>query len=93
MIAFSIALLALAAPPDAASAFARLKTLAGSWEAKTDRGAAIRIDYRLVSNGSVLMQSFQPGTDRETITASARGNYDSSVRYIAHGFRVARDLD
>ena len=32
-------------------------------------------------------------TDRETITASARGNYDSSVRYIAHGFRVARDLN
>src|SRR5215813_6342029 len=31
--------------------------------------------------------------DRETITASARGNYDSSVRYIAHGFRVARDLN
>jgi len=32
-------------------------------------------------------------TDRETITASARGSYDSSVRYIAHGFRVARDLN
>jgi formylglycine-generating enzyme required for sulfatase activity len=32
-------------------------------------------------------------TDRETITASARGNYDASVRYIAHGFRVARDLN
>ena len=32
-------------------------------------------------------------TDRETITASARGNYDSAVRYIAHGFRVARDLN
>ena len=32
-------------------------------------------------------------TDRETITASARSNYDSSVRYIAHGFRVARDLN
>jgi formylglycine-generating enzyme required for sulfatase activity len=31
--------------------------------------------------------------DREAITASARGNYDSSVRYIAHGFRVARDLN
>jgi len=32
-------------------------------------------------------------SDRESITASARGNYDSSVRYIAHGFRVARDLN
>src|SRR5262245_56474162 len=32
-------------------------------------------------------------SDRESITASARGSYDSSVRYIAHGFRVARDLN
>ena len=32
-------------------------------------------------------------TDREAISASARGNYDASVRYIAHGFRVARDLN
>jgi formylglycine-generating enzyme required for sulfatase activity len=32
-------------------------------------------------------------TDRESITASARSSYDSSVRYIAHGFRVARDLN
>jgi formylglycine-generating enzyme required for sulfatase activity len=32
-------------------------------------------------------------TDRDSITASARGNYDSSVRYIAHGFRIARDLN
>jgi formylglycine-generating enzyme required for sulfatase activity len=31
--------------------------------------------------------------DREAISASARGNYDASVRYIAHGFRVARDLN
>jgi formylglycine-generating enzyme required for sulfatase activity/outer membrane protein OmpA-like peptidoglycan-associated protein len=31
--------------------------------------------------------------DREAITAAARGNYDASVRYIAHGFRVARDLN
>jgi formylglycine-generating enzyme required for sulfatase activity len=31
--------------------------------------------------------------DREGITAAARGNYDASVRYIAHGFRVARDLN
>ncbi|HEX2115904.1 MAG TPA: SUMF1/EgtB/PvdO family nonheme iron enzyme, partial [Alphaproteobacteria bacterium] len=31
--------------------------------------------------------------ERADITASARNNYDASVRYIAHGFRVARDLN
>ena len=31
--------------------------------------------------------------DREAIASAARGNYDASVRYIAHGFRIARDLN
>ncbi|CAH2604042.1 SUMF1/EgtB/PvdO family nonheme iron enzyme [Rhodovastum atsumiense] len=33
--------------------------------------------------------SFRSG--RDDITVTARGNYDASVRYIANGFRVARD--
>jgi formylglycine-generating enzyme required for sulfatase activity len=35
--------------------------------------------------------SFRNG--RELIASSARNHYDASVRYIAHGFRVARDLN
>jgi formylglycine-generating enzyme required for sulfatase activity len=31
--------------------------------------------------------------DHKAIMAAARGNYDASVRYIAHGFRLARDPD
>jgi formylglycine-generating enzyme required for sulfatase activity len=31
--------------------------------------------------------------ERADITAFSRNNYDASVRYIAHGMRVARDLD
>jgi formylglycine-generating enzyme required for sulfatase activity len=31
--------------------------------------------------------------DREAMASAARGNYDASVRYIAHGFRIARDLN
>jgi formylglycine-generating enzyme required for sulfatase activity len=30
---------------------------------------------------------------REEIASAARGNYDASVRYIAHGFRIARELN
>jgi formylglycine-generating enzyme required for sulfatase activity len=29
----------------------------------------------------------------EEIMPTARGNYDASVRYLANGFRIARDLD
>jgi formylglycine-generating enzyme required for sulfatase activity len=31
--------------------------------------------------------------DHDAIMSAARGNYDASVRYIAHGFRIARDLN
>jgi formylglycine-generating enzyme required for sulfatase activity len=29
--------------------------------------------------------------NRDSITATSRKYYDSSVRYLEHGFRVARD--
>ena len=35
--------------------------------------------------------SFRAGLD--DIMPTARGNYDAPVRYLANGFRVARDLD
>jgi formylglycine-generating enzyme required for sulfatase activity/outer membrane protein OmpA-like peptidoglycan-associated protein len=31
--------------------------------------------------------------DREAIASAARNNYDASVRYLTHGFRIARDLN
>ena len=41
--------------PDAAAAFARLKTLAGEWEAATQMGKA-RLTYELIGNGSALVE-------------------------------------
>ena len=35
--------------------------------------------------------SFRAGID--DIAPTSRGNYDAPVRYLANGFRVARDLD
>jgi formylglycine-generating enzyme required for sulfatase activity len=31
--------------------------------------------------------------DHEAIASAARNNYDASVRYLTHGFRIARDLN
>jgi hypothetical protein len=45
-----------AAPPSAASAFDSLKTLAGTWEAKTPDGKTADTTLRLVSGGSALME-------------------------------------
>jgi formylglycine-generating enzyme required for sulfatase activity len=33
------------------------------------------------------------GSPHDEITVTYRGNYDAPVRYIANGFRVARDID
>jgi len=53
------------------AAFERLKTLAGEWEGtapKTPEGQKVQVAYRVVSNGSVLVESDFPGTQHEMIT-------------------------
>src|SRR5262245_33285590 len=52
-----------AAPSNAAeAAFARLKRLSGEWEAKAPKSygnAVIRLSYRLISDDSVLIETFK----------------------------------
>ncbi|HET9183440.1 MAG TPA: hypothetical protein VFP59_14990 [Candidatus Angelobacter sp.] len=75
-IVFSLLLLgavAVAASPDnnqvdAQTAFAKLKTLAGTWQAQTSKGPA-QVRYELISGGSVLIEhDNMPGHD-EMLTA------------------------
>ena len=54
---------------EAKAAFARLKTLAGSWETRGEgHGHSGKIDYKVTGNGSVVMETFFPGTDHEMIS-------------------------
>jgi hypothetical protein len=41
---------------DSAGAFARLKTLAGDWEAKTDSMGTVRLNYELIAGGTALVE-------------------------------------
>lgn len=75
-IAFSLLLLgavAVAASPenkqvDAQTAFSRLKTLAGTWQAESAKGPA-QVRYELIAGGSVLIEhDNMPGHD-EMLTA------------------------
>lgn len=43
---------------DAATAFARLKSLAGDWEAKKQNGGAARVQYEVISGGSAVLERF-----------------------------------
>lgn len=49
-------------------AFARLRSLAGSWEATSPKGSTIQVSYRLVANESVLIEDWMPGTNLATLT-------------------------
>jgi hypothetical protein len=49
-------------------AFQKLKSLAGEWEAKTPKGSALHVSYRLVSRESVLVETWAPGSKGETLT-------------------------
>lgn len=52
----------------AADGFMRMQELLGSWEAKTPRGAIIKVSYRMVSKGSALVESYLMPSGDETLT-------------------------
>jgi hypothetical protein len=45
--------------------FDQIKTLAGEWEGKTSDGTVVRTSYRVVSNGSVVMNVLNPANEPE----------------------------
>jgi hypothetical protein len=60
----------LAAKPVGVAAFERLKALAGEWSGHVQKpdGPKATVQYRVASNGSVVMETLFPGTDHEMIS-------------------------
>lgn len=62
------------APISAKEAFARLKSLEGSWDNKTSHGdghgaaSDSKVTYRLTGAGSALMETDFPGSDHEMVS-------------------------
>jgi hypothetical protein len=52
----------------ARAAFTQLQTLVGEWEGKTEAGRVIKISYRLTANGTVLVETWTLGPQRESLT-------------------------
>jgi hypothetical protein len=76
------------------SGFARLKSLVGDWEARTAKGAVIHASYRLVSNDSVLVQTFATASGKETLTIfHADGARLLATHYCAQGNQPRLKLD
>jgi len=51
--------------PKSSPAFEKLKTLTGEWEAKTEDGQTVKTSYKLVSNGSAVMETLDMGKKGE----------------------------
>src|SRR5205823_2190701 len=69
--------------------FARLKTLAGNWDAK-----GVRVSYRMVSNDSVLVQTFTTASGKETMTVfHPDGARLIATHYCAQGNQPRLRLD
>ena len=80
----SITLCAEIASPK--KAFSKLCSLVGNWEAKTERGTSIRINYRLISGESVLVQTYTTASGRETLTVfHMDGAFLMATHYCAQG--------
>jgi hypothetical protein len=56
--------------PAGVAAFERLKALAGEWSGHVQKpdGPKATVQYRVASNGSVVMETLFPGTDHEMIS-------------------------
>ncbi|TAK53796.1 MAG: hypothetical protein EPO25_09435 [Gammaproteobacteria bacterium] len=63
----------MALPPmahteDPANGFEKLKNLAGEWEAELDGGHLVRSSYRLISNGTAVIESINDATHEDMVT-------------------------
>jgi hypothetical protein len=67
-----LATIATAAGTDAPAAFAKLKSLAGEWEAKMSDGSKSRVQYEVISGGSAVLERFvndKMGSENAMVTA------------------------
>jgi hypothetical protein len=48
--------------------FEIMKPLVGNWQGKSDDGKPVRISYALASDGSVLVEKIESGTEKEMVT-------------------------
>lgn len=82
------------APGMSSSGFDRLATLVGDWECQTEEEDVIHVSYRLVSNDSILVQSFVTASGTETLTLfHLDGPHLMATHYCAQGNQPRLRLD
>jgi hypothetical protein len=63
-------------PVNPRDVFAKLQTLVGEWEGKTEAGRTLKVSYRLTANNTVLVETWTLGPTRESLTLYHMDNDD-----------------
>lgn len=67
-------------------AYEELKTITGQWQGVTAGGSILRIDYATSARGSVLIETWQPGSAGETLSVMHQdGNRVMATHYCGQG--------
>jgi len=69
-----------------AAGFDKLKTLVGQWQGQKSDGKPVTMTYELVSNGSSLMETIEPGGEENMVTMYlAEGDHLLLTHYCSMG--------
>lgn len=66
--------------------FGRLKNLVGQWEGTTENGKGVRASYKLVSDGTAIVETLQPVGEPEMVTVYYHeGDHLMLTHYCSEG--------
>ncbi|MBZ5640223.1 MAG: hypothetical protein LAO51_15870 [Acidobacteriia bacterium] len=78
----AISTLAALAEPSGNAGFEKLKSLAGTWEAKHEDGSATTVTYKVVSGGSAIVETISYGKEPEAMVTMY--HLDGSKLMLTH---------
>ena len=71
---------------DASTTFENLKALAGEWQGKKSEGQAVNASYKVISNGSAVVETLKPAEEPSMVTVyHLDGNHLRMAHYCAAG--------
>lgn len=65
--------------------FGRLKTLVGEWEGAAENGHSVRASYRLVSNGTAILETLHPAGEEMVTVYYRNGDHLMLTHYCSEG--------
>lgn len=68
LLTFALCPRPAAAQANANAGFDKMRTLVGEWEGKTESGKEAHVSYKLVSNGTALLETLNPSGEPEMVT-------------------------